>query len=199
MYWSFSTSSVNQLKRISCSTSTSIKRWKVHLLFTFSRQFRHMYHIIICGLDVTLLSPGLFLSPLCVPAIITVGGCPSEERCAPRDFICRHSPWGHVRVGGRHMSSISGSANRTSLRAKTGERTDAVVHPLTLALCRLTKRSRCIYAHMCRTMTRSVDDAAETEIGTRRAMKRKICLFFSSVQNFLQVSDTFCGIDEINL
>jgi len=99
------------------------------------------------------------------------------EMCAG-NFIYRHSPWGHVRVGGGHMSSISGNANRASPRAKTGERADAVVHPLTLALCRLTKCSRCIYAHMCcRTMTRSVDDAAETETGTRREMKRKICLF----------------------
>lgn len=71
--------------------------------------------------------------------------------------------------------------------AKTeGERADAVVHPLTLALCRLTKRSRCAYTHMCcHTMTRSVDEATRTE--TRQEMKKKyISLFFFYRVFFLQ-------------
>lgn len=169
---------MNQLKRISCSTSMSIKRWKVHLLFMFFRRFRHMYHIIMCSLDVTLLSSRLFLLPLCVPVIIAVGGCLSEERCAGEFYLSAFSMgtcacrWrAHVVNQWQREQSESARENRRTRRCCRSS-----VNTCPLPLNQVFEMYIC--AHMCcRTMTRSVDDVAETETGTRHEMKRKICLF----------------------
>lgn len=183
-------SKVNALKlfHIVCESvvphQTSIKRWKVHCFLRSLRRFRHMYQIIICGLDVALLSSGLFLSPLRVPLLLSQSAVVSPRRdVCPGDFIRRGILHGdtcacrwraHVVNQRQREQSENARCESPSCENRRRTRADAAVHPLTLALCRLTERPRCTYAHMCcRTMTRSVDDAStRTETGTRRDATR---------------------------
>lgn len=78
----------------------------------------------IRGLDVASVVTGSFFffsSPVCVPAIIAVGGCLSgEKRRVLSDW---RSPWRHVRVGRRRTHVVNHVVD-----AKTeGERADAAV------------------------------------------------------------------------
>lgn len=157
---------------------------KAHYFLRFSHRFRHMYHIIIytyVALTLRFCRSGSFYhryASLLLSQLAVV---------FPRRNVCRgilsagilHEDM-CVSVAGTCRQSVAARTERTfceNPRAKTeGERADAAVHPLTLALCLLTKRPRCTYAHicMCRTMTGSVDDATRIETGTRHEMKRKI-------------------------
>lgn len=125
------------------------------LLFTFPRRLRHMYHIIICGLDVALLSSGLFLSPLCVPAIIAVGGCLSEERRVPRgeggEVLSADILHGDlcVSVAGTCRQSVAARTERTRCegpRAKNRRRTRRCCRRSSVNTCPLPLKPSVVFA-----------------------------------------------------
>lgn len=168
-------------KKDNRATSTSTSNDRKSIVFL---QLRSLYaispyaiHTYVALMSLLSRSDIFFFYHHHVAAIIAVGGCLSTEkpRCLPR---------GHVRVGGGHMSSISGASEY----AKTdGECAHAVNALLVVNTCSplgaVLASSTCVrYAHVyLRMMTRSFDARGEyiyhlDEKDEERSVFSRICM-----------------------